>query len=244
MVAVVQALCLGACQDKGENDAPAATETPITGTIDASRPETPPIIDAAPVVPPKRVYQIQDNQLEEVLADGSRTRLAPAVEVSFCALDPGAESVWLLDDQGLQLFDLRSKELLTIVKGDIDSIDIRFGDEIGQLGNIQQEEELVALVLMATRSPELRSDVLCNEDRQAQCYQESESDDPMQWELVPAVTMLQKRHKKLQLLEVERLTDLAKRREAWHEARDDKSLLTTPPPPPGFDIRALFCGAL
>jgi len=103
----------------------------------------------------------------------------------------------------LAVYDLADSTQEWVVKapqeGTIESVEIRFGDGKGRVGNANPQQDMASLVLMLTSGEvSLRGEVGCEGDLSKLCFVE-EGDDPDFWEHTPELKTLLARYKTLEL---------------------------------------------
>ncbi len=185
---------------------PSATAAPATGAV-APGPNT-----HAPPPPGVAAYVVRDDVLQRLTANGSAKPLHPVEGATFCTADGKSGRLWLLDDVGLQSYDPKTGQLETIVQGDIETFELRFGERGDRVGNVDPLEDCVALVVMATPRPSVRAEIVSLGDRDTVCFENMDADDRKQWTLDVEPAELFERYEKLRLADPKALAAVAKRR--------------------------------
>lgn len=197
------------------------------------------IVDAAPAAAAESrasPYILRDGAIIRIRPDGTDEKIADFPDGRFCRADQRAQALWLLSAAGVSIYDLQTGALSLLVRapgGIIEAFDIRFGDGEGTIGNADGLSDDVALVVMATKRLSIRSEIICEGDREAYCYEDSDSDDPDLWELQEHAAAIKARYDELRLGSTEVLSSIVARRLATPVAERG---LAKPPSPPALEL--------
>ncbi len=166
-------------------------------------------------------YMIRSGALARVLENGITESVPSQSGLTYCVVDPRSDSIWLLGDAGVSVYDLQTQTREIVVAaapGDIEAFEVRFGLNQGKLGNADSKLHDVALIVVAAKRSSIRSEIICEGKRQSSCYLASDDDDPELWELRPAAAALKSRYDAMTFANPEFMMTLSARRMA---ASDD-----------------------
>lgn len=234
----VACVVLASCKDKDTNRGAAGGGEPAT-------PEMPevPSTDAAGTAQILTPYLMQDDQLVR-LVDGKSEVVLEHSGTRYCEADSRAQAIWLLSSAGLSVYDLVTKKLEIVVaseSGPIEAFEVRFGLDQGKVGNADGSRHDIALIVVAAVRNTIRSEIVCEGEREKECYVESDSDDPDLWELQPEAALLKSLYDELTLSNTALLTSVAARRSSMVLNED---LLQTLPTPEHPVEGRLLCGIM
>jgi hypothetical protein len=195
-----------------------------TDVASSSEQETPTTAIAPPLAEAERQWQgdylLQGTTLVRLQGEGKSEEVLRYPGATYCETDNRSQAIWLLGDAGLSVYDLESQALELVVAappGAIGAFEVRFGLDQGKVGNADGLRDDVALIVIAAKRIELRSEIICEGEREALCYVDSSTDDPDLWELKPAAAATKARYDAMKLADTPLLKQLAERRLARPE---------------------------
>lgn len=199
-------------------------------TRDEPTSPTEPGTQTSPDTPPERRwhgdYALKGSELLRLLDAGETETILSHPGASYCEADNRSQTIWLLGDTGLSVYDLESQKLELVVAAapaSIKAFEVRFGLDQGKIGNADGLRDDVALIVVAAKRISIQSEIVCEGAREAACYVDSTTDDPDLWELKPAAAEIKARYDALTLSETPLLKAIAARRLARASDASEKS---------------------
>ena len=213
-VVLIACLTLPSCKDN-QDGAKGGKATATLEPTSEAEPDTPKSVDAQSRRTWHGDYVLRSGTLYRILEDGKMEATLTHAGARYCKTDSRSQSIWLVGSSGLSVYDFESqrKELVVAANPEvIGAFEVRFGLDQGKVGNAEELQADIALVVVATKHISLNAEIMCEGAREALCYVDTSSDDPDLWELRPAQAHTKKLYDALTLAETPLLLELAARR--------------------------------